>query len=316
MKALIEQRKFMWNPDTIDMFAGWLGFRHGQTVVDVGCGLGYLGMIYWPYFGRRGKYLGIDISPELVNGAAQKATLWAKGGTTAFKPGDAYRLPLPDDHADMVMCQTVLMHLRDPGAALSEMARVAKPGGIVFCQEPDNLSNGLVHGYDTLPRRSIPEILFNHKIHLLVAQGRAKLGLGDANIGPKLPGLMRDAGLGQIEARNTDRVFMFQPPYDTPVQQHHYRQNLESVNTSDWDKRHRITMKECKKYIVAAGGTLRDYERFRKLSAKDGIYYQTMKRQLNAGTYAEFSPVHFFVIKGRKPARGSAQRPIAQGKAD
>jgi SAM-dependent methyltransferase len=301
MKALIEQRKFMCHPDTIKMFARWLGFRQGQNVVDVGCGLGYLGMIYWPYFGRDGRYHGIDISPELIKQAAKQSKQWAVRGKAVFKPGDAYRLPLPDNFADAVMCQTVLMHLKDPGKALVEMARVVKPGGIVFCQEPDNLSTGMMHGYDTLPERTVSRVLFLHKVQLLVAKGRAKLGLGDANIGPKLPMMMRAAGLRQIEARNTDKVFMFQPPYDTPIQQYLYQQNLETVNTSDWDKCHRITMKEYKRFLLVAGGTPKDYDRFRRICAKDGMDYRAMKQQLNDGTFAEFSPLLFFVIKGRKP---------------
>lgn len=301
MKALIEQRQFMWHPDTITMFAKWLGFKHGQTVVDVGCGLGYLGMIYWPFFGRNSTYCGIDISPELVKQATKNAKQWVVQGTAVFKTGDAYRLPLPDDSADMVMCQTVLMHLKDPHKALAEMVRVAKPGGTVFCQEPDNLSVSLIYGFDTLPERSIPSLLFNHKVHLLVTKGRAKLGLGDANIGPKLPALMGAVGLRRIEARNTDKVNLYQPPYDTPLQEHLFKFHRDMINTSDWDKRHRIGMKEYKRFLLAAGGTLKDYERFRKINAKDGALYKLQKQQLNNGTYAEFSPLLFFVIKGTKP---------------
>ena len=301
MNALIEQRKFMWHPDTIQMFAKWLSFKHGQTVVDVGCGLGYLGMIYWPYFGRSGQYNGIDISPELVKQATKKSKHWATGGKAVFKTGDAYKLPLPDNFADVVMCQTLMMHLKEPQKALAEMFRVTKPGGIVFCQEPDGLSRNLIYGYNSLPERTISRVLFDHKIQLLVAKGRAKLGLGDANIGPKLPAMMSGIGLNQIDARNTDKIYMFQPPYETPFQEYLFKFDRDSINTSDWDKRHRITMKEYKKYLLAAGGTIKDYDRFGKIHSKDSTTYKHLKQQLNNGTYAEFSPSLFFVIKGTKP---------------
>jgi len=39
-EMLIYQRKSMWREDTLRMIISWIGFEPGQTVVDVGCGLG------------------------------------------------------------------------------------------------------------------------------------------------------------------------------------------------------------------------------------------------------------------------------------
>jgi ubiquinone/menaquinone biosynthesis C-methylase UbiE len=300
-KQVVAQRQFMWHPETIALLAKWLGFKHGQTVVDVGCGLGYLGMTYWPYFGKHGTYFGVDLSPELVKTASRNKSQWAIGGQATFKAGDAYKLPLPDNCADTVMCQTLMIHLGDPKRALSEMIRVAKPGGIVCCMESDMLSMAMAQGYDTLPQKSINDILFLHKFHLLTIRGRAKLGEGDYNIGPKLPAMMSSLGLSDIDARNTNKVDILIPPYGTGEQQHNYRFDLEMYTTPDWEKRYRIGMKEYRKYIIAGGGTMRDYQRFAKLSSKQSPAFQAKEKQLRNGVYAEFSPRIFYVIKGRKP---------------
>ncbi|MDI6739129.1 MAG: methyltransferase domain-containing protein [Candidatus Edwardsbacteria bacterium] len=295
------RRSFMWHPDTTALLAGWLGFKQGQTVVDVGCGLGYLGMLYWPFFGKRGNYWGVDISLALVQKAARSARRWAIGGNAAFKSGDAYALPLPDDFADMVMCQTLMIHLGDPKRALAEMVRVTKPGGLVFCQESDMISAAMTLGYDSLPEKSIDEILFRHKFHILAARGRAMLGCGDYNIAPKIPALMSELGLRQIDARNTNKVDILMPPYETAEQRHDYRFEREMYATSDWDKRHRIGMKEYKRHILAGGGTMKDFQRFAKMTAKQSPDFQAQKKQLLHGTYAEFTPRIFYVIKGSKP---------------
>ena len=300
-KQVVSQRQFMWHPETIELLAKWLGFKQGQTVVDVGCGLGYLGMTYWPYFGKHGTYIGVDLSPALVKQAARQSKQWAVRGKAFFKAGDAYRLPLPDNCADMVMCQTLMIHLGDPMRALAEMMRVAKPGGTVCCMESDLLSMTLAQGYNTLHPKSVNEILFLHKFHLLTMRGRAKLGLGDYNIGPKLPAMMSSLGLTDIDARNTNKVNVMIPPYETAEQQHNYRFDLEMHTTSDWDKRYRIGMKEYKKHILAGGGTIKDYQRYANLTSKQSRGFKTQRTQLINGTYAEFSPRIFYVIKGRKP---------------
>lgn len=295
------QKNFMWHPDTIALLAKWLDFKQGQTVVDVGCGLGYLGMIYWPFFGRRGSYLGVDISPALVHKSARSARQWAIGGKATFKSGDAYALPLPDNFADVVMCQTLMIHLGDPKRALAEMVRVAKPGGLVFCQESDMISAAMAQVYDTLPPKALDETLFRHRFHILAARGRALLGCGDYNVAPKIPALMSELGLRRIDARNTNKVDLLIPPYETAEQRYDYRFEREMYATSDWDKRYRIGMKEYKRFFIAGGGTMSEFNRFARITSKRSPEHRTKKAQLLAGTYAEFSPRIFYVIKGSKP---------------
>jgi SAM-dependent methyltransferase len=50
--------------------------------------------------------------------------------------GDAGRLPFPDATFDLVLAVEVLEHLPDPGTALDELARVARPGATAILSVP------------------------------------------------------------------------------------------------------------------------------------------------------------------------------------
>jgi SAM-dependent methyltransferase len=54
-----------------------------------------------------------------------------------FAVGDVYALDAADDSFDVVHAHQVLQHLTDPVAALREMARVCRPGGLVAVRDVD-----------------------------------------------------------------------------------------------------------------------------------------------------------------------------------
>jgi len=292
-EMLIEQRKFMWHKDTIDKLAVWLELKPGMTAVDVGCGLGNLGYTYWPYFGKGGHYLGADVSEELVREAAEAAREWATGGEAKFMVGDAYKLPFSDNFADWVMCQTLLMHLEKPELALSQIIRVAKPGGLIMCNEPDNLSVMLIKPYWSMPELDIEEELLIKKVHLICHKGHIKLGRGDNSIGSKVPAMMKELGLIGIDARMNDRVHFLIPPYEDPKQQH----LLKMVKKTQLDE-HEFWMERTKEEFLAGGGNPEEYERFREISDK---LKPILQQQIEEGKYIACGPSFFYVIKGRKP---------------
>jgi len=77
------------------------------------------------------RVTGIDREPNWVEHASKRAAARGLDGRFSFRQGEAERLPFPDDSFDLTTCQTVLIHLSDPGAAIAEMLRVTKPGGLV-----------------------------------------------------------------------------------------------------------------------------------------------------------------------------------------
>jgi SAM-dependent methyltransferase len=294
---LVCQRETFWLEDTLDKLAAWLGLKPGMTAVDVGCGLGYLGYTYWPYFGKGGQYFGVDASERLVKEAQEAAKEWAKDGEASFKLGDAYKLPFPENFADLVMCQILLIHLENPEKALAEMIRVAKPGGLILCIEPDNLSPLLEKWYWSLPELDIDEQLLFKKVALICNKGQIKLGQGDNAIGNKFPYMMSKLGLEDIGIRQNDAVCYIEPPYEGPRQ----KQLLENVKKQwlDEDRRKAWIDRE-KKQFLAGGGDPEEYDRYREIHERN---IQAFRQQIKDSKYFVCGSGHIYIIKGRKPKK-------------
>ncbi len=297
-RMLVVQRKFLWLDDTLEKLAAWLGMKHGMTVVDVGCGLGYLGYTYWPYFGRGGRYIGVDWSTGLFREAAKDARKWARRGKAFFLAGNALRLPFRDGFADIATCQTLLMHQRRPELVLTEMARVVRPGGLVVCKEPDNISSMMAKKHSSLPELSIEEELLVRKLALVGNRGRIKLMRGDWNIGSKVPMMMKKLGLVDIDARNNDKVNLMQPPYETPEQRHNLEMAKHFLGITNDRKERNFWRKKQEEEFLAGGG---DPEEFRHAWKIYGRMRRTCRRQIEKGTYFSCGAGFFYVIKGRKP---------------
>ena len=60
---------------------------------------------------------------------------------------DATRLPLADDSVDTLITLEMLEHVPDPGAVVTELARVLKPGGTVFLSVPSAVPRHDHHDY-------------------------------------------------------------------------------------------------------------------------------------------------------------------------
>ena len=110
--------------------------RSGMTLLDIGCGPGTITADLAERVAP-GAVLGLDYSAEVVGEAARAA-----GGRAnlEFAVGDVYALTALDDSFDVVHAHQVLQHLSDPVAALTEMRRVARPGGVVAARDADYLA--------------------------------------------------------------------------------------------------------------------------------------------------------------------------------
>ena len=121
---------------TVDNSAAYLAphLRPGLDVLDVGCGPGTLTVD----LARRvapGRVVGLDVSAAPL--AEARALAEAAQVTAEFAVGDVYGLDVADGTVDVVHAHQVLQHLTDPVAALREMARVCRPGGLVAVRDVD-----------------------------------------------------------------------------------------------------------------------------------------------------------------------------------
>jgi ubiquinone/menaquinone biosynthesis C-methylase UbiE len=108
--------------------------RPGTDLLDVGCGPGTITADLAARVAP-GRVLGIDASADPLDEARAAAERAGVGVT--FEVGDVYALDLPDASFDVVHAHQVLQHLTDPVAALREMARVCRPGGVVAVRDAD-----------------------------------------------------------------------------------------------------------------------------------------------------------------------------------
>jgi len=108
--------------------------RPGLDLLDVGCGPGTLTADLAARVAP-GRVLGLDASADPLDEARTAAG--RVGVEVTFAVGDVYALDLPDDSFDVVHAHQVLQHLTDPVAALREMARVCRPGGVIAVRDVD-----------------------------------------------------------------------------------------------------------------------------------------------------------------------------------
>ena len=113
----------------------------GLELLDVGCGPGTITLDLAARVAP-GRVVGIDTATEVLAEAEDRrrsaAGEDAPGATTTtFTTGDVYALGYERASFDIVHAHQVLQHLTDPVAALGEIRRVLRPGGLVAVRDSD-----------------------------------------------------------------------------------------------------------------------------------------------------------------------------------
>jgi SAM-dependent methyltransferase len=97
-----------------------------RRLLDAGCGTG--GMLV--HLQERGRAVGVDLSPEALRLSRRRGAAVARASLS--------NLPFPDRAFDALVCLDVLYHrwVGDDGAAVRELLRVLRPGGLVLLRVP------------------------------------------------------------------------------------------------------------------------------------------------------------------------------------
>lgn len=159
--------------------------RPGMRLLDFGSGPGTITLGLAEAVAP-GEVVGIDHDAKHVETA--RALAADRGVTNVrFEVADAYDLPFPDGHFDVVYENAVLVHLADRHRAAREISRVLKPGGLFAARDTD--ADGLIRG-------GLPDPLLDECQQLLF-RWQAQRG-SDVMIGKSLPSILREAGFVDV----------------------------------------------------------------------------------------------------------------------
>jgi len=166
-----------------------LGLKPGHHLLDLGCGFGRHAF----EAAKRGAHVtACDMAlPELSDvrntfAAMDDAGELPQTVRTAEIAGDATKLPFADNTFDRIIASEVLEHVPDDHAALNELTRVLKPGGVLAATVPTWLPERICWGITS--DFHAPTAVGGHVRIYTRAEMRAK---------------MTSAGLSPTDAHNT-----------------------------------------------------------------------------------------------------------------
>jgi SAM-dependent methyltransferase len=102
--------------------------REGDVVLDLGAGAGFDCFLAAKKVGKKGKVIGVDMTPEMIDKARENAR---RGGyaNVEFRLGEIENLPAADSSVDAVISNCVINLVPNKRRVFGEAYRVLKPGG-------------------------------------------------------------------------------------------------------------------------------------------------------------------------------------------
>ncbi len=200
LEYLLRTRKNCWNDDYAQFLVSQVWkIDKPISVLDCGCGYGFLGLLLLPYLPQGSTYTGIDFAENLIK---KGRTLFENHKLEAeFLCENVFEYSAENQY-DFVVCQAVLRHSDNPAAFIQKMVRFAKPGGYIVCIDANREFEccGLyIDGmdYQELCRHEGLEKKWHTE---LAMQGR------DYAVAIRTAHMMQKLGLVDVDVRMNDRV--------------------------------------------------------------------------------------------------------------
>ena len=125
-----------------------LPIEPGHQILEVACGDGTYTTWLAQRTGPSGLVVGLDLSPGFLRLAsaevARSTTQGSPTRTTQLVAAAIERMPFAPACFDLVWCAQSLFSLPEPRAAVTRMAEMVKPGGLVAVLEDDTLHQVLL----------------------------------------------------------------------------------------------------------------------------------------------------------------------------
>lgn len=118
---------------------GQVGIQPGWHVLDAGCGNGDFLPWLAELVGPHGSVNAVDLAEENVKAATEGLNQWRQPCSVDIRHGDLLCLPYADASFDAAWCANTVQYLDDDAlaAALAELRRVVRPGGVVAVKDLD-----------------------------------------------------------------------------------------------------------------------------------------------------------------------------------
>lgn len=164
-----------------------VGIPTGSACLDVGCGGGDVTWDLARAAGPSGRVVGVDVDRTKLEIARREGDREGLSNV-AFEAHDVSDWE-PAGLFDVVFARFVLTHLADPGALVATLRRHLQRGGALIVEDID------FRGHFAEP--DCPALRKFVELYTKSVRNRG----GDPNIGPRLPGLLRDAGFENIRLK-------------------------------------------------------------------------------------------------------------------
>lgn len=195
----------VWEPEA-EIMLDRIGVQPGWKSIDLGCGaMGILGPLS-RRVGRQGRVVGVDTDAKQL-AAARDYVHENKLENVEILELDAYHTNLHRASFDLTHVRFLFAPVGRDEELLSEMLALTRPGGIIAIQEPDATPWNCYSAHPAWERL---------KGAILAAFAR---GGGDFNAGQRTLGMLRRAGLQDVQIRAAVIALQDQHPYKRlPIQ--------------------------------------------------------------------------------------------------
>jgi SAM-dependent methyltransferase len=162
-----------------------VGIPAGSRCLDVGCGGGDVTIELARAAGATGRAVGVDFDDVKLAIARREADQKAVANVE-FEMRDVIEWE-PEELFDLAYARFLLTHLADPASLLAAVRRRVRPGGAIVVEDID------FRGHFAEPDCPALHRYVGYYTTLVQARG------ADPNIGPRLPGLLRAAGVRDVQ---------------------------------------------------------------------------------------------------------------------
>ena len=269
-----------------------------QNVLDVGSGVGHWGQLLARVIPNSAHVQGVDRDPKWVEKAATRAAANGLADRFSYQVAVAEKLPFADASFDLVTCQTILIHMPDPGAVVDEMVRVARPGGLILAAEPNNVARALM--FDSVSFHDpVDDILTRARLQLICERGKAALGEGNNSIGDLVPRLFAERNLVDVCVYLNDKADILLPPYDSAVGRAVIEERADFKHRDFWI----WSREDTRRYFIAGGGRDGEFEALWLVAIGGNDKFD---KAIADRTYVGAGAGIGYLVAGRKPGPHTA----------